>query len=71
MTDRQDEAFNASAAMVTCVLNGDQAEARRIAYSNDVLHEDMLLILAGALAAGHTHETWQQAILAAHQEDAG
>lgn len=68
MTDRQDEAFNASAAMVTCILNGDQAEARNIAYSNDMLHEDMLLILAGALAAGHTQETWQQAILAAHRE---
>lgn len=68
MVDRQDEAFNASAAMVTCMLNGDRAEARRIAYSNDVLHEDMLLILAEALAAGHTRETWRQAILAAHQE---
>jgi hypothetical protein len=67
--DRQEVAFRAATAMVTCMLNGDPEEARRIAYSEDVLHEDMLLILAGALAAGHTPKTWQQAILAAHQQD--
>lgn len=66
---REDEAFSAAAAMVTCMLNGDHAEARRIALSNDVLHEDMLLVLAAAVAVEHTHETWQQAVLRAYQQD--
>jgi len=68
-TARQQEAFDASTAMVTCLVNGDRAEARRIAFSNDLLHEDMLLILAGGLAAGHTPETWQQATLNAYLQD--
>ena len=49
-TARQQEAFNASTVMVTCLLHDDQAEARRIAFSNDVLYADMLMVLAGALA---------------------
>lgn len=68
-TAREQEAFNAATAMVTCLLHGDHAEARRIAYSNDILYADMLLILAWALADCHTPETWQAAVLAAHQED--
>lgn len=68
-TARQTEAFNASTAMVTCLVNGDPQEARRIAYSHDLVHEDMLLILAGALAAGHTPATWQQATLNAYLQD--
>lgn len=66
---QQREAFDASTAMVTCLVNGDHAEARRIAYSNDILYADMLLILAGALAAGHTSETWQRATLNAYLQD--
>jgi hypothetical protein len=66
---RQQEAFNASTAMVTCLLHGDRAEARRIAFSNDVLYADMLLVLAEALAGCHTAESWQASVLSAHQQD--
>lgn len=68
-TARQQEAFNAATAMVTCLLHNDQAEARRIAYSNDVVYADMLMVLGRALAGCHTPETWQAAVLNAHQED--
>lgn len=68
-TARQQEAFDASTAMVTCLVNGDHQAARCIALSNDVLYAEMLLILAGALAAGHTPETWQQATLNAYLQD--
>ncbi|WP_333757836.1 hypothetical protein [Streptomyces sp. ISBFB 2968] len=68
-TARQQEAFNAATAMVTCLLHGDREEARRIAFSNDILYADMLLILAEALADGHTPDTWQAALLSAHLED--
>ena len=66
---REQEAFNASTAIVTCLLHGDPAEARRIAYSNDVLYAEMLMILAGALAGCHTPESWRAATLTAHQQD--
>ncbi|MFC8985981.1 hypothetical protein [Streptomyces sp. NPDC057115] len=66
MPDRQDEAFNAAAAIVTCILDGDTREARNIAFSSDILHADMILVLAGALAAGHTAESWRQSLLEAH-----
>ncbi|MFF0736938.1 hypothetical protein ACFYVK_35655 [Streptomyces chartreusis] len=68
-TAREQEAFNAATAMVTCLLHGDRAEARRIAYSNDILYADMLLILAEALAGCHTADSWQASVLAAHRED--
>lgn len=68
MPNRQDEAFGAAAAIVTCILNGDTHEARSIAFSNDTVHADMVLILAGALAAGHTAESWRQSLLDAHLE---
>ncbi|RAJ70307.1 hypothetical protein K378_01472 [Streptomyces sp. Amel2xB2] len=64
---REGEAFNAATAMVTCLMNGDHTEARRIACSNDVLHEDMLLILAGVVAVNYAPEEWQQAALRAAQ----
>lgn len=67
-TARQQEAFDAATAMVTCLLYGDQSEARRIAYSHDVVYADMLMVLGGALAGFHTPETWQAAVLAAQQE---
>ncbi|MFD8199950.1 hypothetical protein [Streptomyces sp. NPDC059701] len=68
MPDRRDEAFDAAAAIVTCIINDDMREARSIAFSSDTMHADMVLILAGALAAGHTVESWQQSLLAAHLE---
>ena len=68
-TTRWAEAFNASTAMVTCLLHDDQAEARRIALSNDVLYDDMLLVLARALADCHTPESWRASVLAAQQVD--
>ena len=69
MPDRDNDAFDAAAAVVTCILNGDVHEARNITYSSDTLHPEMILVLAGALAAGHTTESWQQSLLTAHRED--
>lgn len=66
---RQLEAFSASTAMVTCALHGDLTEARRIALSNDMLYDDMLMVLARALADCHTPESWRSAVLTAQQAD--
>lgn len=68
-TEQENRAFDAAAAVVTCLISGDHAEARRIVYSNDTLHEDMVLVLAGALAAGHTVESWQAAVLDAYSQE--
>ncbi|MFF8100221.1 hypothetical protein ACF07S_10655 [Streptomyces sp. NPDC016640] len=69
MPSRQDEAFDAAAAIVTCILSGDMREARSIAFSSDTMHADMILVLASALAAGHTAESWRESLLAAYLED--
>jgi hypothetical protein len=66
--DRQSDAFDAAAAVVTCILDGDMSEARNITFSSDTLHPEMILVLAGALAAGHTTESWRQSLLAAHRD---
>jgi hypothetical protein len=68
-SDRENQAFDAAAAVVTCLIAGDLNEARRITYSNDTLHQEMILVLAGALAAGHTAESWQTAVLAAYSQE--
>lgn len=67
-SDRENRAFDAAAAVVTCLLAGDNTEALRIVRSNDILQEDMVLILAEALAAGHTTESWQRAVLDAYSQ---
>lgn len=69
MPDRDSEAFDAAVAVVTCILGGDMREARSITYSSDTIHAEMILVLAGALAAGHTLESWRQSLLTAHRED--
>ena len=69
MPDRDSDAFDTAVAVVTCILGGDMREARNITYSSDTLHPEMILILARALAAGHTAESWRRSLLTAHQED--
>lgn len=69
MPDRDSEAFDAAVAVVTCILNDDMHEARCITFSSDTLHAEMILVLARALAAGHTPESWRQSLLTAHRED--
>ena len=68
-TEQENRAFDAAAAVVTCLIAGDEAEARRIVYSNDVLQQDMVFVLAGALAAGHTAESWRAAVLDAYSQE--
>lgn len=65
---QEDRAFDAAAAIVTCLLAGSTDEARRIIYSSDTLYPEMIHVLAGALAAGHSTESWQAAVLNAYTQ---
>lgn len=57
------EARNAAIAITTCLINGEDEEAWRIARSGGLDAATVIVLLARVLAGSHTAETWRQTTL--------
>lgn len=57
-------ALDGALAIVTCLINGNQREARALVYDDyELLQPRIIEVLAEYVAQGHTREAWQEAIL--------
>lgn len=57
-------AIDGALAIITCLINGNPAEARALVYDDYELHQPRIIeFLAEHVAQGYTPETWQDAIL--------
>jgi hypothetical protein len=57
-------AVDGALAVVTCLINGNRAEARALIHDDYELHQPRIIeFLAEHVAHGYTPEAWQEAIL--------